>query len=82
MEFLWNNLRAIKFPDYSKYTCVNDAYQDFVTQFLAVIDCVGPLRIFLVKYNTKTWFDIDVFNAIRNREKHYKKFKRSGKKID
>ena len=23
-------LRAIRFPDYTNYTCVNDAYQDFV----------------------------------------------------
>ena len=35
-----------------------------------------------VKSNIKTWFDIDVLNAIRNRDKHYKKFKQSGRETD
>ena len=74
-------LRAIKFPEYSNYTCVNDAYQDFVTKFLFVIDFVAPIRTLRVKSNTKLWFDIDVLNAIRKRDKHYKKFKQSGKQI-
>ena len=35
-----------------------------------------------MKSITKLRFDIDVLNAIRNRDKHYKKFNRSGKEID
>ena len=65
------HLGAIEFPDYSNYTCVNDAYQDFVTKFLSVIDFVTPTRTLRVKSNTKPWFDIDVLNAIRNRGKHF-----------
>ena len=63
-------------------TCVNNAYQEFVTKSLSVIDFVAPIRTLRVKSNTKPWFDIDVLNAIRNCDKHYRKFKRSGKKID
>ena len=57
-------LRATKFPDYSNYTCVNDAYQDFVTKFLSVISFVTPIETLKVKSNTKPWFDVDVVNAI------------------
>ena len=35
-----------------------------------------------MKSNTKPWFDIDVLSAIRNRNKHCKKFEQSGKEID
>ena len=75
-------LRSIKFPDYSNYTCVNDAYQDFVTNFLSVIDFLALVRALRVKSNTKSWFDIDILNTIRNHDKYKKKFKRSGKEID
>ena len=34
-----------------------------------------------MKSNTKSWFDIDVLNTIRNRDKHFTKFKLSGKEI-
>ena len=37
-------LRTIKFLDYSNYTCVNNAYKDFVTKFLSVINFVAPIR--------------------------------------
>ena len=39
-------------------------------------------RTLRVKSNTKSWFDIDVLNAIQNYYKHYKKLKQSGKEID
>ena len=35
-----------------------------------------------MKSNTKPWFDIDVLNAIQNRDKHYKKFKQLGRVTD
>ena len=35
-----------------------------------------------MKSNTKLWFDTDVLNVIQNRDKHYRRFKGSSKKID
>ena len=61
---------------------MNKTYQEFVTKFLSVIDFVAPIRTLRVKSNTKPWFYIDVLNAIRNCDKHYRKFKRSGKETD
>ena len=81
-ETFVEQLRAIKFPDSSNFTCVNDAHQDFVTSFLSEINFVAPIRTLRVKSITKTRFDIDVLNAIRNCDKHYRKFNRSGKEID
>ena len=81
-ETFVDKLRSIKFPDYSNHTCVNHAYQDFVTKFLSAVDFVLPIRTLRVKSNTKPWFDIDVLNSIQNRNKHYKNFKQSGRETD
>ena len=43
-EIFVEQLRTIKFLDYSNYTCVNDVYQDFLTKFLSVIHFVAPIR--------------------------------------
>ena len=75
-------LESVKFSDYSNYTCVNDAYQDFGVKFLFVIDFVAQVRTLRAKYNTKPWFDVNVLDVIWNHDKRYKKFKRSGKEID
>ena len=50
------------------------------SKLLSVINFVVPIRTLRVKSNTKLWFDIEILNAIRNRDKHYKKFKWSIKK--
>ena len=55
---------------------------NFVNTFLSAVDSVSPVRTLGGKSNTKPWFDIDVVNAIRKRNKHCKKFKQSGKEID
>ena len=81
-EIFLDKLRSIKFPDYSNHTCVNHAHQDFITKFLSAVDFVSPIRTLRVKFNPKPWFDIYVLNAIRNSDKHYKKFKQSGRETD
>ena len=77
-----DKLRSVKFLDYSNHTCVNHANQDFVTKFLSAVDSVSPIKTLRVKSNIRPWFDIDVLNAIQNRDKHYKKFKQSGRETD
>ena len=81
-EIFVDKLRPVKFPNYSNHTCVDEVYQDFVTEFLSAVDSVSPTRTSRVKSNTKPWFDIGVLNAFWNRDKHYKKFKQSGKETD
>ena len=40
--------------------------------FLSAVNSASLMRTLRVKSNTKPWFDIDVLNAIRSRDKHYK----------
>ena len=61
---------------------MNHAYQYFVATFLSAVDSVSSIWTLRVKSNIKPWFDIDVLNAIWNRDKHYKKFKQSGRETD
>ena len=77
-----NKLRSIKSPDYLNHNCVNNACQHFVIKFLSSVDSVSSIRTLRVKSNTKPWFDTDVWNAVEYLDKHYKKFKQSGKEID
>ena len=81
-EIFVDKSRSLKFPDYSSHSCVNHAYQDFITKILSAVDSISPIRTLRVKFNTKPSFDIDVLNAIRNRDKHYKTFKQSGRETD
>ena len=60
---------------------MDEAYLDFVKKFLSVIDFAASIITLKVKSNSKPWFDIHVLNAIQNRDKYYKNFKRSGKEI-
>ena len=81
-DFSVGKLRSIKFSDNSNHTWVNNPCQSFVTKFLSAADSVLPIRILRVKSNTKPGFNINVLNAIENRDKHYKKSTRSVKEID
>ena len=78
-EIFMDKLRSIEFSDYWNHICVNHLYQDFFTKFLSAFDSVSTIRTLGVKSNTKLWFDIAVLNAFQNRDKHYKKFKQSGR---
>ena len=50
-EIFVEQLRLIKFPDYSNYTCVNNAYPDFVTTFLSAIDFAAPIKTLRIESN-------------------------------
>ena len=81
-ETFVDKLRSVKFPDYSNHICVNHVYQDFVTNLLSAVHIVTPIKTLRVKSNTEPRIYIDVLNAIPNCEKHYKKFKQSGRETD
>jgi len=81
-ELFIQKLSAMQFPDYSIFESVNEAYSDFVTKFMTVIDSISPLRQVRVKTNTKPWFDGNILEAIRVRDKLRKKYKKSGLQVD
>ena len=49
-------LREIVFPNYLTYTCVNDAYSDFIYRFVEAINFIAPSKKIRVKANSKPWF--------------------------
>ena len=47
-----------------------------------VIDKVAPLKERRVKQNSQEWFDGEIADEIKNRDKLFKKFKKSKLQID
>ena len=72
----------ITFPNYSTFQCVNNAYSDFVDKLMSVIDKIAPIKEIRVKGNSKPWFDGDISERIKIRDKLKKKYKKSGLQID
>ena len=63
-EIFVEKLRSIEFTNYSNHTCVNDDYQDYISNFLHAFNSVVPIKTIRVKSNTRHPFNIDVLNAI------------------
>ena len=81
MRFLFD-LIEIVFPNYLTYTCLNDAYSDFIYRFVGAINSIAPSKKIRVKANSEPWFDNQIVSAIQRRDKLYKKFKNSGLETD
>ena len=56
---------------------MDTAYSDFTKKLKAVIDEIAPFKNMCVKNSTSEWVDDEIFEAIRNRDKLFKKFKNS-----
>ena len=69
-------------PNYTNFESVNDAYADLLSKFMSVIDKIAPLKQIRLKTNTKPWFDSEILERIRVRDKLRKKYKKSGLQID
>ena len=72
------SLREIVFPNYLTYTCVNDAYSDFIYTFVEAINFIASAKRIGVKANSEPWFDNQFISAIQRRDKLFKKSKHSG----
>ena len=78
MEIVRKNV----FPKHLTYTCVNDAYSDFIYKFVAAKNFITPGKNISVKANSKSWFDNQIVSAIQRWDKLYKMFKHSGLETD
>ena len=63
------------FPD------VNAAYSDFINKLMSIINQIAPFKEVSVKNRTE-WFDGEVAESIKARDKWFKKFKKSKLLID
>ena len=79
-EIFTNALKTVKFPNYDIFSNVNVAYSDLLNN--TPIDRVAPIKEIRIKNNTQEWFDNEIAEAIKIREKYFKKFKKSNLQID
>ena len=67
----------MKFPNYENFININQAYSNFIQKLVSVIDEIAPWKTKRVKGNSKEWFDSAVSEGINNRDKRFRKFKKS-----
>ena len=75
-------LTSLNFPNYPKFNDASNAYDEFIQKIMIAIDKVAPTKERRLKHNSQEWSDGEISEAIRNREKLLKKFKRSRLHID
>ena len=72
----------MKFPIYENSININEAYSNFIQKLTSVTDEIAPCKTKRVKGNSKEWFDSVVSEGINNRDKLFKKFKKSRLPLD
>ena len=72
----------MKFPNYENFININEAYSNFIQKLTSVIDEIAPRKTKRVKGNSKEWFDSAVSEGKNNRDKLFKKFKKSRLPLD
>ena len=73
-QSLLERLRKKDFPDYSTFNCIDAAYIDLRTALQEIVNEIAPMKDIRVKGNSKPWFDSDIMEAIRVRDKLKKRF--------
>ena len=81
-EIFTNALKTVQFPNYNIFSNVNIAYSDLLNKISDTIDSVAPIKEIRIKNNTKEWFNNEIKEAIKIRQKYFKKFKNSNLQID
>ena len=76
-ELLLDKLKDVVFPNYENFDDVNLAYSDFVSKCSIIIDKITPLKQSKVKNNSQEWYDHEIAEKIKLRDKKYKIFKKS-----
>ena len=61
---------------------MNEAYLDFVEKTSDVINEIAPTKEICLKNNTAEWFDEEILEGIRGRDKLFRKFKKSKSNVD
>ena len=75
-------LTGINFPNYQNFNDATEACDDFIQKIMVAIDKVAPIKERRIKHNSQEWFDGKISEAIKNRDKLLKKFKRSRLHMD
>ena len=71
---LKSSLKTVQFSNYNIFLNVNVAYSDLLNKISDTIDNVARIKEIRIKNNTQEWFDNEIAEAIKIREKYFKKF--------
>ena len=82
MENFEQELKNIAFPNYGKFSDVNSPYSDLVNKITQALNNLAPCKTIRVKNQSNEWFDGELAEQISNRDKLFKKFKKSKLHID
>ena len=74
-ELLIEELTKINFPGCNIFSNVNIAYLDLVEKLLSVVDNIAPFKDLRIRSVTQNWFDDEVAETIKLREKSLKHLK-------
>ena len=80
-EIFTNALKIVQFPNYNIFSNVSVAYSDLLNDISDTMDSVAPIKEIRIK-NTQEWFDNEIAEAIKIREKYFRKFKKSNLQKD
>ena len=76
-EIFTNALKTVQFPNYNIFSDVNVANSDLLNKILDTIDNIAPIKEIRIKNDTQEWFDNQVAETIKTREKFFKKLKKN-----
>ena len=82
VDLFQQELSKLNFPIYQNFNDINEAYNNFIQKIMNVIDKIAPLKERQVKQNSQEWFDGKLADEIKNRDKLFKKFKKSKLQVD
>ena len=82
IELYKEALSNISFPNYETFTNMNAAYSDFTEKLMSVINKIAPIKTMRAKSHTEEWFDGEVLENIKLRDKLFKRYKNSRLHID
>ena len=69
-------LNKTNFPDYSKFTDINDVYSDFIEKISLATDKIALMKEIRIKSGSKDWFDEEILEGIEKRDQLFAKFKK------
>ena len=75
-------ITSINFHNDQSFNDAADAYDGFIQKIMVAIDKVEPVKERRIQQNSQKWSDGKISEAIKNRDKLLKTFKRSRLHID
>ena len=75
-------ITSINFRNDQSFNDAADAYDGFIQKIMVAIDKVEPVKERRIQQNSQKWSDGKISEAIKNRDKLLKTFKRSRLHID